>query len=51
MHDEPNLAEWLENYPNWITEWVFLTGKAEMLSNNSSKISNTPSCLFLGKKG
>ncbi len=50
MHVEPNLAEWLENYPSWITEWVFLIGKAEMLSNVSSKISNSLSSLFLGKK-
>ena len=50
MHVEPNLEEWLENYPNWNIEWVFLNGKAEMLSNNSSKISNSPSCPFLGKK-
>ncbi len=46
MHIESNLAEWLENYPNWITEWVFLDRKAEMLSNNSSKITNSPSCLY-----
>jgi hypothetical protein len=36
----------LENYPNWNTGWVFLNGKAEMLSNNSSKVSYSPSCIF-----
>ncbi len=42
MHVKPNLAERLENNPNWNTEWVFLNKKAEMLSNNSSKTTNWP---------
>jgi hypothetical protein len=37
--------------PKLESKWVFLSWKAEMLSNNSSKISNSPLCLFLGKKG
>ncbi len=37
--------------PKSESKWVFLSWKAEMLSNNSSKTSNSPSCLFLGEKG
>ncbi len=33
------------------SKWVFLSWKAEMLSNNSSKVSNSSSCLFFSKKG
>ncbi len=36
--------------PKLEAKWIFLNRKAEMLSNNSSKISNSPSCLFLGKE-
>ncbi len=39
-----------EKPPKFQSKWVFLNRKAEMLSNNSSKISNSPSCLFIGKK-
>jgi hypothetical protein len=36
--------------PKLESKWVFLSWKAEMLSNNSSKI-RIPLRLFLGKKG
>jgi hypothetical protein len=36
--------------PKLDAKWVFLNRKAEMLSNNNSKISNSPSSLFLGKE-
>jgi hypothetical protein len=37
--------------PNLESKWVFLNGKAEMLSNKSYKINYSPSCPFLDKKG
>ncbi len=40
------LSRMTRKLPKLKSKWVFLSWKAEKLSNNSSKISNSPSCLF-----
>jgi hypothetical protein len=48
---QAKLGKMTGKLPKLESKWVFLNRKADMLSNNSSKISNSPLCLFLGKKG
>ncbi len=45
------LSRMTRKLPKLKLKWGFLSWKAEMLFNNSSKISYSPSSLFLGKKG